>query len=209
MNTPNPKAMLQSWLEEWTLWQSMREETVPEPLSWNPSLDFSNEPRPAPGDIRLWPARDSRDPPFYGVLLAGDYGTWRVVPFSPFATPATPGEWRAREHPPLRVLQGWNARTITRRGVESAWKADTLDAPVLWTLNLFLTACETEGPPPGDLRLKTGPPLLHPLDPRHVYLDEESERTERALGEFLVLPETQSPLKLAAEPETEWGKDQE
>lgn len=205
MKPPDPQARLQSWLQEWTLWQSMREDEPLETGRWAPSVDFSGEPAPAAGDVRLWPARDPRDPPFYGVLLPGSYGSWRVVPFSPFATPATPEELVVRDAPPLRVLQGWNRRSFTRQGAASAWKVDSLASESLWTLHAWITALASNGPPPAQLLHNTGPPLCHPLDPRHVYLDEEFERTERALGEFLVPSEAPFPQQHAAEPESKWG----
>ena len=61
---------------------------------------------------------------------------------------------------------------------------------------------------PERFREMTGPRLRHPLDPRHAYLDQESERADACLGESQ--PEAGSrPHSQAAEESGEYGKDDE
>lgn len=194
------RKQLHRWLEEWQLDQELSEPRGFYPKPWHPQIDFSAEPTPAPGQIRLWPARDAEDDPFYGLLLAGGYGRWRVLPFSGYSLPATSGEWQLRQEPPLRVLQIWNLREINGQGAKSSWWAETVSTAHLFPLEAYLTAWKAGEFPETNPPEQGGPPLVHPLDPRHEYMESEFERVDRALGEFETAAEPNPGLDLAAEP---------
>jgi hypothetical protein len=131
------------------------------------------------GQIRLLhPFSDeTAERPRYVVVLKknGD-GSWLVAPFSRFSEPAVPGEWKTgREVPALRNLCIWNARSLPDSALARSWVVDcmttsrTLQAVTIHTLLV-------EGKElPRSLSRRVGPPLVHPLDPRIEYMDEERE----------------------------------
>jgi hypothetical protein len=102
--------------------------------------------------------------PTYVVVVApeGAAGWWRVAPFSRLATPATPEEVSTglKAHP-LRVLCLWNGHAVPARRL-TAWA---------WRVGRIAQAALARIGAAGDAR--RGPRLVHPLDPRHTYLDEE------------------------------------
>lgn len=145
-------------------------------------VDFGGEAGVQAGQIRLWPAVDGGSPPCYGVVLrAAGYGMWRVVPVSPLGLPGVPGELRVMEEPPVQVVQGWNCRVVPAGAVAASWVAGALPDAEVFRLEGFLLGLEA-GEVPEGCRERAGPPLVHPLDPRHEYLDEERERVDRVLG---------------------------
>jgi hypothetical protein len=102
--------------------------------------------------------------PTYVVVVApgGDAGWWRVAPFSRLAAPATPEEvTTGLKSEPLRVLCLWNAHPVPARRL-AAWA---------WRVGRIAPATLARIGAAGDGR--RGPRLVHPLDPRHTYLDEE------------------------------------
>jgi hypothetical protein len=102
--------------------------------------------------------------PTYVVVVApgGAAGWWRVAPFARFSTPATPEEVATglKAHP-LRVLCLWNGHAVSARRL-TAWA---------WRVSRIAPAALARIGGAGDGR--RGPRLVHPLDPRHTYLDEE------------------------------------
>lgn len=148
--------------------------------------------RCAPGDIRLiHPADNGHDglPPLYvAVVSAAAQGGWLLVPFGRFSTPAVASEWRTGlKAMPLRVLCLWNARTVPDTLAAHSWFAGRLSLRLLArarTLCAEVSAQATDGIPAGrpDSNRRTvpefGPPLVHPLDPRWMYLSQEADRVE-------------------------------
>lgn len=197
MNPTREQEMLAEWLREWSLDQALREEEVAETVL--PVEPITGEPQPAAGQIRLWPARDAEDEPFYGLLIPAGYGSWDLLPFSPFATPATPEEWRFRNTMPLRVAQAWNRRRIPRAVAETSWCAETLSDLEFQRVLRVLTRLDSGEAGDADC----GPPLRHPLDPRRDYLEEETGRVTRALGEAWPRSVEGADVLLAAEPPPE------
>jgi hypothetical protein len=195
---------LRAWMEEYHLQRILREDESP-PERWVPSLTFSEQPAPAEGQIRLWPATHNNDPPFYGFLLTGHYGTWKVLPFSSLSIPATPQEWACRERGPASVLQGWNRREVPSAKVQASWFAEDAAAELLLCVRIWWTALESGGPAPASLSPQLGPPLWHPADPRYEFLTAESERVDRSLGESLALRLEEPAAAWAAEDSTLYG----
>ncbi len=197
MNRNKERETLEAWLLESGWARRQREEsqeTDERPLAAAPLKG----PAAAAGQIRLWPAARADDEPFYALVMPSDYGCWLLIPFSPYATPATPAEHRLRPSPPAQVLQFWNRRRVPRARVEASWCAETIPENEQTRVRDSLLRHEAGAPPEAEW---CGAPLLHPLDPRHAYLDGEAERVTRALGEVFALGEAdETALRLAAEP---------
>jgi hypothetical protein len=195
---------LSDWLFEWNLDQALGGREAPaavDPLA----SDFRGEVPPAVGQIRLWPGGGPLDPPCLGFLLPAGYGTWWVLPFSRYAHPASPDEWRLRDEPPVRVLQGWNRRRVGTALAAASWLAGRISGEALFLATVFLQAIGDGGPMPPVLRSMIGPPLRHPLDPRHDYREQEWERVGHALGEAREVRQEADDLQWAAEPAAPFG----
>jgi hypothetical protein len=207
MTHKTEREKLHNWLMDYELYGQMRPDTVVEMCKAEP-IDFSEEPAPAEFQIRLWPAADLNAEPIYGLLMRAGYGRWRVVPFSPLALPAIPEELQVREKSPVQVIQGWNAKEWPAAKVKSSWCVGELEESVRFRVNSWWLWMEDGGEMPGALSSFTGPPLRHPLDPRHDYREEELQRVDHCLGEPLpVVDSGVSELDIAAEPEAEFGAD--
>lgn len=125
---------------------------------------------PEAGDIVLLPpvGRITQSRPVYLALCERTDGGWGAVPFARLPLPATDAEFATgREELPLRVLSPWNAGFLPDEVVARAWKVGRLRPAEAAALRAY-----KKGEPPS---LEAGPPLVHPLDPRHDYLDEERE----------------------------------
>ena len=150
--------------------------------------------------------------PTYVVVVApaDDAGWWRVAPFSRLSTPATPEEVETglKAHP-LRVLCLWNGHAVPARRL-TAWA---------WRVGRITKAALARIGAAGDGR--RGPRLVHPLDPRHTYLDEERalwhewDRATQAADAADAITPTESGLeeidlwqnaKAAENPKGEYGK---
>ncbi len=202
------QSKLKIWMEDYALQKQMEIQIAGE-NGEGEAPDFSLEPAPAEGQIRLWPAVEMDFPPMYGLLMRAGYGCWRVFPFSELATPATPGEMAVREDPPVRVLQGWNARELPQAKVSQSWWVDDVPEKMLFQVNLWWLCLEAGSELSGNLCALCGPPLRHPLDPRHEYLDKEAQRADICLGEAPAIYKTEGDLKKAAEPEGAYGDSPE
>lgn len=175
---------LARWLLEWRLAQvldgtdeatsatgegnSPSEERTDWPVS---ALEL--EAPPAAGQVRLLSPELTglEHPPLpVAILSSPTRGTCVVVPFSRFAEPALPGELALeRDTAPLRVLCVWNHRTLSVAAVALSWVVDALQPPELADAQALLSHVQTEATLPSALRTRTGPPLLHPDDPRVTY----------------------------------------
>lgn len=146
---------------------------------------------PKIGQVRLLRPSDGRgetsssmDRPVYVLVLKETRdGFWLVAPFGRFSTPAVPGEWLTGIRAlPLRVLCLWNARVVFGRWVESAWYSGRMTSAKVMDAQEVLR-CSLEGAPlERVLATKVGPCLIHPLDPRHEYLQEERTLLDRLVG---------------------------
>jgi hypothetical protein len=159
--------------------------------------------------------------PVYVVLLKREKdAAWLVAPFGRFSNPAVRGEWLTGiRAAPLRVLCLWNARIVAEETVlRAAWLCSML------TADQFARGMEVwrhirEGAPLEHVPARrVGPPLLHPLDPRHGYLQEECElldqypgfvNTEEVRHSTLFYDAPSSELRKAAEERGKYGKEGE
>ncbi|WFB35775.1 hypothetical protein P3T73_16610 [Kiritimatiellota bacterium B12222] len=203
MTLNDEQLKLKEWLEVYTLHCQLTVTSVPE--SSAKVIDFSGEPVPANGQIRLWPAIELNDPPMYGVIMNAGYCRWRAFPFSELPLPASPQELQLRERGPVQVLQGWNCRELTQAQVSKSWWVDTLSEEKIFQLQLWWTGLQCGEEPVGHLKGLCGPALRHPLDPRHAYMASEARRADHCLGEAQLGYGQGAELPLAAEPESEYG----
>lgn len=231
------KRALSLWMDEWRIYKALRGESAPDDSHGAHSVGLNTVGRGPDvagscgaqdvliGQIRLLrPAglelRQAR--PVYVLLLCMDGGAHWVAPFSRFANPAVPGEWATGvESAPLRVLCLWNARLAPVQSLQAGWPAGSLPAAgVARALEVWRHVRD------GGLREGAwqaavgasglGPPLEHPLDPRHEYLQEERELLDVHLGltieaaqrsDRLTYEPPQSERRMAAESREKYGTE--
>ena len=188
---------LARWLHEWQLQQTLAQ-AAPEPLSGKqaPSNSTDEFPAveqappdmpPAPGQIRLLrprPEAPDDGPLFVATLAADTDDVLTGIPFSPFSEPATPDELlTGRPQSVVRVLCLWNARTMRPSELKESWLVDDLtDQELTDFTHALRTVLQTDALP-DDMQQLGGPPLVHPDDPRHIYLSMERTRINVTLPE--------------------------
>ena len=180
MTISEQRERIAAWLAEWRL-----EKELPPPQQEGGASvvddDSALEPDKTigatetvlhPGDIVLLPpdGETSSARPVYVVLLSARVdGNWLCAPFSRFSTPATEGEYATgRSFDPLKVVCAWNAGQLSQAVLERGWHVERLGAADLKILTDFVLNRRDELPP-----AKCGPPIVHPLDPRREYIEEE------------------------------------
>ena len=183
------QALLEAWLTEFYADLALRSVDIVEDSGSGRVLDTSGvitqwpdevgpgDAEPEPGAIRLMhptvPGMGSRL--YYLAVLRREASRgWLCTPFSPYSTPASPGEVASGiDEPGLRVISLWNARTISDEVIAQSWPSGRLP-------DELRSRCEAllEDPPHSWLlaarRWETqGPRVVHSLDPRHDYMAEE------------------------------------
>lgn len=213
------KERLARWLHEWQLDRHLRHccdedaEAAYRPAAGREGGAGSGPPCEAgqvrllhPGNRGAW-----HMPVFVALLKKVGASAFLVAPFSRFAEPALPAELlTGREAHPLRVLCLWNARSVPRDVVDPGWYVDTL-APEEIESALAVCSAAEGGPLPAGLAGRTGPPLVHPEDPRQVYVRRERLRMNLVLREEATvypMPNV-ADLPLAAEDRDTYGANPE
>ncbi len=180
MTVSEQREMVAVWLAEWRL-----EKELPLPQQESGVLvadeDSASEPDktigatetvPHSGDIVLLPpdgGTSSARPVYVVLLTARSDGSWLCAPFSRFSTPATEGEYATgRSFDPLKVVCAWNVGQLSQAVLERGWLVERLGAADVKILADFALNRRNALPP-----AKCGPPIVHPLDPRHEYIEEE------------------------------------
>lgn len=180
IDTVSRTELLRRWLLEWDTFRALEPETADTVPPTAPPLEQTvSDEEPAPGDIWLLPPSLSPDLPRYVLVDAiTDHGTASLVPFSIFCLPATPGELALSRAQPLAVLCPWNGCALPAAAVRRGWCIDELMPPERAALASVQSALagHTQLAPPMTRRI--GPPVRHPLDPRHAYIDREREFAE-------------------------------
>ena len=184
---------LGEWLEAWQMHLSLEAlEDLPEaeaprlaPQAYAPgrftaagaaALRIGHPDHLIAGAIVLLPPENgaTRARPVYVALVeAVCDGRWLVVPFGRFPVPALPGELATgRAAPPLQVLCVWNAAPVEAERLARGWQVGRLNWREKRWLRQLLDL-PPGAPPTRALALRLGPPLVHPLDPRHDYIEQE------------------------------------
>lgn len=171
---------LSAWLAEWQIDQDLGESDVDDAAALIPSHAAYQKPSAEIGDIWLAGPIAGEVRPLYMLVVAAIDDTLVWVPFSPFSTPALPGEWKTGLRAmPLRVLCFWNARAADgRSAVCKGWKVKRLTAAQLSGAQSVWNWVKGQGNLSPAIRKRIGPPLVHPADPRHRYREQEWERME-------------------------------
>lgn len=183
MTVLEQREMLAAWLAEWRLEKELppppQEDGVPSGEDRTKFGQSDSDKTVAaagavlrPGDIVLLPPdgeTSSARPVYVALLDARQDGGWLCAPFSRFSTPATEGEYATgRNFDPLKVVCAWNADYLPRDVLARGWLVEHLGAPDLEVLADFALSRRAELPPS-----RRGPPIVHPLDPRREYVEEE------------------------------------
>jgi hypothetical protein len=211
---------LNRWLCEWELCEAMGEADDAAPkLTAGPmarSDGSGDEDVPVGvGDVRLLhPAGEEswQRPVHVAVLSAESPDRVLVAPFGPFAEPAVPGELLLRGLAPgVQVLCVWNRRPLSRERLKASWLVTRLADAELGRIQAVHRHIDGEESLPQDVVRDVGPPLAHPLDPRHEYLARERSLMESLVRErhpactalaeapSLYLDRPRSELRLAAD----------
>ena len=132
------------------------------------------------GDVRILSKQFTSEPdiiPYVAVLEEWEKGVWLIVPFSHYATPATPGEMSTGiDMHGLRVLQAWNGRTVQTSILKESFLFDRLSDKVREDA-LALFRHEMGGVDlPTSFSAKRGVSIVNEADPRREYLKECIER---------------------------------
>ncbi len=200
--TRRQRRLLAKWLHEWRLDQALRSaDTDASCNQWGSEpdqagvsaggADVFSAKGGSPGRLavgQVWllhpDSQCTASRPLYVLLLAqaGD-GRWLAVPFGRFAVPAIPGEWRTGMRAMhARVLCLWNTRYLDVATLRKAWKVTKITPDRLATARGRLRVCfdlsdcvVPENDTASTVLRESGPPLLHPADPRHQYLAEETD----------------------------------
>ncbi len=168
------------------------------------------------GDIVLLPpdAEATRARPWYVALLSSERpGRWLAAPFGRFPLPALPGEWATgRRAGPLKVICLWNRGLLGEERLRRGWRVGRMTAREQ-TAVAQLMAPMAERALTARLASRIGPPLAHPLDPRHDYIEDERllwlpEPSQLRLAESppRYAPADKAILPMAAEREKGWNR---
>ncbi len=173
------RAMLAEWLAEWRLERELPPPPVEEPSGVAAApRDGQDAPDLTVGDglqrgdiVLLPPVGEvaSSRPVYVALLRESAPGAWLCAPFSRFSTPATEGEYATgRAFDPLKVVCAWNTAPVPAPTLARGWRTGRLSEAEVEVLDGFASGARAELPPS-----RRGPPLVHPLDPRHDYIEEE------------------------------------
>lgn len=134
----------------------------------------------AVAQIRILSKQYTAEPdviPYIAVVDKWDDDMWLVLPFSPYKTPATPGEMETGiDAYGLHVLQAWNGRTVQEAILKKSYLFGELSENVRNDA-LALFRHEFGGVSlPSDFSARRGCPIVEAADPRREYLHECIER---------------------------------
>ena len=115
--------------------------------------------------------------PVYVLILSVDEQeqTALTVPFGPLAEPAIESELATGiSDSSLTVLCLWNITAVPLSKLGCSWWVTDAYDDVLTAASDLHQSLITRQAPPESLRDRLGASLIHPLDPRHDYLDSEA-----------------------------------
>lgn len=184
-----------AWMADREMEQRARESKVTATRQDNELLSKAcgpYDPQIAKGQIRILSKQYTTDPdtiPYVAVVDEWDIGFWLIIPFSPYKTPAVPGEMvTGMDVYGLNVLQVWNGRTMQDFLLQKSFLFGTLPEDVRMDA-LALFRHELGGVAlPDSFKAQRGTPIVVSSDPRREYLAESIERlqplTDAVVTEF-------------------------
>ena len=218
--TPWEREQLAAWLQRYEWDRQLRDPTLP---TNNATPEHPEPTAVACGQIRLLPPviprfPQSERPVFVLVFDSNDSGQTTIIPFGRFDLPATPQEWSTElEHTALKVLCFWNQRILQTEQLERTWLAGSLSGNERQTIAAAFAQSTSHRQ---HATKRHGPPLIHALDPRHMYLHEEKTllddemdvlQASQKKGALFVYPldESETEHRQAAEDGDEYTPDNE
>lgn len=98
-----------------------------------------------------------------------------AIPFGEFSEPAFDGELATglKDHS-MAVLCVWNAAWVPFAALHRSWWLTDSFSDLLKSAETLHSVRRGREPVPEALKDRVGPPIAHPLDPRHDYLDLEA-----------------------------------
>jgi len=181
------KRSLECWLQEWNIEQELRRADVPcdERPAGNGTALHGTPREGAVVEVRqirlLYPdcSASWHRPVYLALLDHRQDGGILAAPFSRFSYPALPGELIIeREDVQLRVISLWCAQEFRVSRLALGWQVDDLDEGELRMARSVYEWIHGGEDVPGEIKERVGPPLIHPLDPRWDYREEELEFLE-------------------------------
>jgi len=172
---------LARWLTDWEIDQSLENLVEDAP----PDIDVTDTDKPSlvepydadvlPGQIRLVGGRMADRLLYLAVLCRQRDGRYLCAPFGRYTEPALPAEWlTGRDAMALRVLCLWNTALLPQSSLAESWVVDTFtDDDLSQALMVEAYFCRGDSMPV-TVERRTGPPLIHPADPRRVYREIEA-----------------------------------
>ena len=204
------------WLREWEIECRLVEPEGPEDDMTGDAYVIETAPGvveeaevhlPAVGQIRLLrPAKgpSAMHPLYVAILAQNDDGRFLVAPYGRFSEPAIPGELKTgRDEPCLRVLCLWKAQRVTTEQLARTWLVGELAEGERSEASAIHAFIDEGTPIPEALIERIGPPLVHPADPRHEYLDEENSLV--IIHDTNSVPAPRPHLARAAEERAKYG----
>lgn len=189
---PADVAIIAAWLAEYTAAGANHNEATTQTRQDNGKLEKASgpyDPQIVAGQVRILSKQYTTDPdkiPYVAVLEEWDKGWWLIAPFSPFNTPATPGEMTTGlSTRGLGALQVWNCRTVPAFLLQKSFQFSELpekvrtDARALFRHELFGTDL------PKSFGATRGAPITLSADPRREYHARAAERLDPLLDSIM------------------------
>lgn len=178
-STPSDAQNIASWLADREAARDVMKMSVEETVQDSAvmaAMSGEYDESIAISQIRILSKQYTTEPdviPYIAVVDKWDDDMWLIVPFSPYKTPATPGEMETGlDAYGLHVLQAWNGRTVQEAILKKSYRFGVLSEKVRKDA-LALFRHEFGGIPlPSDFSARLGSPIVEAEDPRREYLDE-------------------------------------
>ena len=178
-STPSDAKSIASWLADREAARDVMKMNVEETVQDRAVMSVASgeyDENIAIAQIRILSKRYTTEPdviPYVAVVDKWEDDMWLIVPFSPYNTPATPGEMETGlDTYGLHVLQAWNGRTVQEAILKKSYLFGELSEMVRKDA-LALFRHEFGGVSlPSDFSARIGSPIVEAEDPRREYLDE-------------------------------------
>lgn len=194
--TPDDASNVASWLADREAAKEAEKMAVDETVQDNGCMSLESvcyDREIGVSQIRILSKRYTTDPdviPYVAVIDKWDDDMWLIVPFSPYKTPATPGEMATGlDVHGLHVLQPWNGRTVQESILKRSYLFGTLPDEVRTNALLLFQNQLLGNPLPAGFTARRGPPIVEAADPRCEYLEECMARFQPLLQAVMELAE--------------------